>query len=166
MIELQFESKLRSPRERVWAWITSLEGISAEIWPFFRMTVPKHVRHITDLDVKPGAPLFRSYIFLFGFIPIDYSDLTLVEIEQGRGFVEESPMGSMKRWRHERRIVDCPTDPSAVLLIDRLTFQPRWARIAVGWFIRRVFEHRHRVLQERLHARQPALAADGSPRRR
>jgi ligand-binding SRPBCC domain-containing protein len=152
LISLQFESKLPIPRERVWAWITSLEGISAEMRPFFRMTTPKHVRNIADLDVKPGTPLFRSYFFLFGVLPIDYSDVTLIELEPGRGFVEESPMGSMKVWRHERRIVDCPTDSSAVLLVDRLTFQPRWARTVVGWFIRRVFEHRHKVLRERLRA--------------
>jgi ligand-binding SRPBCC domain-containing protein len=152
LIELRFESKLHSPRERVWAWITSLEGISAEMWPFFRMTVPRDVRHIADVDVKPGTPLFRSYILLFGLLPIDYSDLTLVDIDHGRGFVEESPMGSMRLWRHERRIVDCPADSSAVLLIDRLTFEPRWARPAVGWFIRRVFEHRHKVLRDRLDA--------------
>jgi hypothetical protein len=150
VISLQFESKLSSSRGRVWEWITSLEGISAEMWPWLRMTAPKHVRNIADLEMKPGTRLFRSYVFLFGILPIDYSDLTLLEFDPGRGFVEESPMGSMKLWRHERRVVDCPADSSAVLLVDRLTFQPRWAESLVGWFIRRVFEHRHKVLRERL----------------
>ena len=154
MISLQFESRLSAPRERVWDWIVSMDGISGEMWPILRMTTPRGVRRLADVDVKPGTRLFRSYVLLFGVLPIDWSDLTLLELERGRGFVEESPMGSMRRWRHERRIVDCPDDPSAVLLVDRLTFEPRWARTIVGWFVHRFFEHRHRRLRERA-ARDP-----------
>ncbi len=151
-ISLKFESKLSAPRERVWEWITSLEGISAEMWPFFLMTAPKQIRSIEDVGVKLGTPLFRSYVFLFGFLPIDYSDLTLIELQRGQGFVEQSHMGSMKLWRHERRILSDPSEPSAVLLVDNLTFQPRLARGVVSWFIRRVFEHRHAILRANLGA--------------
>ena len=59
-------------------------------------------------------------------------------------------MASMKLWRHERRIVPSPVDPTAVLLVDQLTFQPRKAKHLVGWFIRHFFGHRHDVLQARL----------------
>jgi len=69
-------------------------------------------------------------------------------------------MGTMELWRHERRIVDCPADASAVVLIDQLTFEPRWAGPAVGWFIRRVFEHRHAVLRK--HLGNPARGARGN----
>ena len=150
VISLRFESKLHVPATRVWEWITSIEGISAEMWPFFRMTTPKGIRSLNDLQIEPGVRMFRSYIFLFGFLPIDYSDMTLVELDPGWGFVEESPMGSMKLWRHERRIVPCPSDPGAVLLVDRLTFRPRIAQRFVGWFIRHVFTHRHKVLRTNL----------------
>ena len=37
MVSLSFESKLASPRGTIWDWITSVDGISAEIWPFFQM---------------------------------------------------------------------------------------------------------------------------------
>src|SRR5207245_4622033 len=37
---LRFESTLPAPLERVWEWITSVRGISAEMWPWLRMTVP------------------------------------------------------------------------------------------------------------------------------
>lgn len=147
VISLRFESKLQAPRERVWEWITSIRGISAEMWPFFRMTAPKGVSSLNDVQIKPGVRMFRSYVFLFGILPIDYSDMTLLELDVGQGFTEQSPMGSMKLWRHERRIVPCPSDPNAVLLVDQLTFQPRMARRLVGWFIRRVFVHRHEVLK-------------------
>jgi len=146
VVTLTFESTLFAPRECVWEWITSFEGISAEMWPLFRMTVPRRVRSLADVAVTPGSRLFRSWILLFGFLPIDYSDLTLLELEHGRGFVEESPMGSMRLWRHERRIVDGP-NPDAVVLRDRLTFEPRFARGLVRWFIGYAFTHRHAVLQ-------------------
>ena len=146
-ISFRFESKLRASTERVREWITSVKGISAEMWPYFRMTVPKGIVSLNDVDIKFGVRMFRSYVFLFGVLPIDYSDMTLVELNVGEGFIEQSPMGSMELWRHERRIVPCPSDPNAVLLVDQLTFQPRMAKRLVGWFIRRVFVHRHKVLK-------------------
>jgi hypothetical protein len=84
----------------------------------------------------------------------------LLELERGRGFVEESPMGSMRLWRHERRIVDAP-DPDAVVLSDRLTFEPRVARGLVRWFIRYAFTHRHAVL--RAHFPPPSATHAGDP---
>jgi ligand-binding SRPBCC domain-containing protein len=148
-VALRFESRLRAPRERVWEWITSVEGISAEMWPYFRMTVPRNARSLADLRPEPGVRMFRSYVFLFGFLPIDYSDMTLLELDMGHGFVEQSPMGSMKLWRHERRILPCPDEPGAVLLADQLRFRPRRARRLTRWFIGRVFVHRHAVLRAR-----------------
>src|SRR3990172_6737786 len=137
-ISLRFVSKLQAPKGNVWEWITSIEGISAEMWPFFRMTMPKGIRSLNDVQPNLGVRMFLSYVFLFGILPIDYSDMTLVELDSGQGFVEQSPMGSMKLWRHERRIVPCLSDPSAVLLVDQLTFRPRMAPRLIGWFIRRV----------------------------
>ena len=163
---MRFESRLSAPIEQVWAWITSVKGISAEIWPFFRMTSPKRITSLADIKIKPGTPMFRSYIFLFGFLPIDYSDMTLLELNAGGGFVEQSPMGSMKLWRHERQIVPCPSDPGAILLVDQLTFSPRMAKHLVRWFIRHVFIHRHKVLRARLGgAQQKAPADTAEPRR-
>jgi ligand-binding SRPBCC domain-containing protein len=149
-ITLHFESKLKAPRERVWDWITSIEGISTEMRPFFHMTTPRGVRSIADLHIEPGVRMFRSCISLFGFIPIGYSDMTLVELDPGHGFVEQSPMASMQFWRHERRIVPCLSVEDAVLLVDSITFRPRIAIRLVGRFMRLVFAHRHRVLRTNL----------------
>ena len=148
-VSLRFESRLVAPPERVWAWITSIEGISAEMWPYLRMTIPGGVRSLADVHPEPGAPLFRSWVLLFGVLPIDYSDLTLLELDPGRGFLEQSPMGSMTLWRHERRIVP-DSESGVVTLVDQLTFRPRLAKGLVRWFIRRVFTHRHRVLRANL----------------
>ncbi len=112
------------------------------------MTAPKGFESIEHSNVVLGKPLFRSKVFLFGFLPIDYSDITLIEFEKGSGFVEQSPMGSMKLWRHERRII--PT-PGGCKIIDHLTFEPKMASAFTGWFIRTVFKHRHNVLRKNLN---------------
>jgi ligand-binding SRPBCC domain-containing protein len=148
-ISLRFESRLHAPREAVWQWITSVHGISAELRPYLRMSAPRGVRSLTDLAFEPGRRLFRSRVYLFGLLPIDRSDLTLLELAPRRGFLEQSPVWSMRLWRHERRLLDCPGDPGAVVLTDQLSFTPRWTPRLVGWFLRRVFEHRHAVLRTR-----------------
>lgn len=160
VVSLHFESKLHACAENVWEWITSIKGIRAEMWPFFLMTAPKGVQSLSNVRVTPGVRMFRSYVFLFGVLPIDYSDMTLLELKDGQGFVEQSPMGSMRLWRHERRIVPCPSDSNAILLVDQLTFQPRMAKRLVGWFIRRVFIHRHNVLKANFGGAQPGAPAD------
>jgi ligand-binding SRPBCC domain-containing protein len=151
-ISLRFESKLQAPKASVWEWITSIEGISAEMWPYFRMTTPKGIRSLTDLKVNLGDRLFRSYVFLFGVLPIDYSDMTLIELDPGQGFVEQSPMGSMTLWRHERRLIPFPSEKGTVQLVDQLTFQPRFVSRFVGWFIKQVFVNRHKVLRAHFSA--------------
>ena len=163
-VSMRFESKLTAPPERVWEWIASVKGISEEMWPYFRMTAPRSVQSLADVQIRPGVPMFRSYVFLFGVLPIDYSDMTLLEFNNGVGFIEQSPMGSMTLWRHERQIVPHPSDPGAVMLVDQLTFRPRMARHLVTWFIRRVFTHRHKVLREHLGGAQPAAPGDGEKR--
>ncbi len=147
-ITLCYESRLRATDTRIWAWITSVDGIGRELRPWLRMTAPRRVRSLEDVRVRPGERLFRSYIFLFGVVPIDYSDMTLLQLDPGRGFVEQSPMASMALWRHERRIL--PGDDGTWRLVDRLTFRPRLAAPLTRWFIQRVFTHRHRVLRANL----------------
>jgi len=143
-VELTFRSELSAPRDRVWAWVASVEGISRELWPILRMTAPRGVKHIGDVPIEPGKPLFRSWVLLFGIVPIDRSDLTLLRLDEGSGFVEQSPMLSMSLWRHVRTL---ETDGERTVLTDRLTFRPRMATAVTRWFIATVFRHRHAVLR-------------------
>ena len=161
-MSLRFESKLMAPRERIWEWITSIDGISAEMRPLLRMTFPRHIRSLASLEIQPGVRLFRSYLLLFGILPIDYSDLSLLELRPGKGFIEQSPMGSMALWRHERYIEPCPSEPAALQLVDQLSFQPRMAPLLVAWFVRRFFAHRHKVLRANLEGVQQQAAPTGS----
>ncbi len=148
-VVLVFRSRLTASADAVWEWLTSVRGITTELRPILSMTAPSRIRSLSSVEFRPGARLFRSYVFLFCVLPIDYSDLTLLELRHGVGFVEESPMGSMRLWRHERWI-ETERDSDALLLTDKLTFEPRLARPLVTWFIKKVFEHRHAILRSHL----------------
>lgn len=146
-IELTFESEVAASPRRAWEHVTSFEGISQETRPYLRMTTPKGIKGLGDLEVTPGRPLFRSWLFLLGIFPAGRMLLTLITIEDGEGFVEKSPMTGMRLWCHDRRIV--PIE-SGCIIRDRLVFEPLWGRSIMSWFVRKLFEHRHSVLRQRL----------------
>lgn len=147
MPTLSFSSQLQASPQTAWQWITSVKGITREIMPLMRMSFPRGVSSLTDLMIEPGRPLFRSILYLGGLLPMDGSLLTLLELRPGEGFVEQSPMLSMKLWRHERSIT--PTNEGCTVT-DVLTFEPRFATPLVGWFVRQLFTHRHQVLRRYL----------------
>lgn len=147
MYELTFESKLCATKEQVWQWITSTAGITQETMPFLRMTFPKGTVSLTQATVQPGKRLCRSYLLFLGFIPFDYSDLTLMKIEPLVGFIEQSPMGTMKFWQHIRTIR--VLDNKSVILKDELTFQPRIFGTVVCWITKYFFQHRHKILRKK-----------------
>ena len=86
-------------------------------------------------------------VFLFGVLPVDYDDLTLVRVEPGRGFLEQSSLLTQRRWVHER-LLEAVTGGCRVT--DRIGFEPRApfggrAMRAVFHFF---FRHRHRRLAQ------------------
>jgi ligand-binding SRPBCC domain-containing protein len=133
--------------EAVWARVSTMEGVNHELRPLARMTYPKRAAGMRlDPAVVPlGERLFRSWVLLFGFLPVDYDDLTLVRIEPGRGFLESSRMLSQRRWTHERRL-----EPVAggCRVTDRIAFEPRLALLGRAFLpvFRFFFRHRHRRL--------------------
>jgi hypothetical protein len=123
----------------------SAEGINAELGPLLRMTVPRGVGSLDLQGLEPG-PLGRSWVLLFGLIPVDYDDIGLERIEPGRGFLERSTMLTQRLWEHERTI---EVAPGGATLVDRLAWEPRLP--LPGGLMRPVvaalFRHRHRQLQ-------------------
>ncbi len=85
-------------------------------------------------------------MLLFGVLPFDYDDLTLVSVEPGRGFHERSSMLSMRVWEHKRTIE--PAGEMACVVRDRLGFEPRLP-LPLGFVVRALFRHRHRRLARR-----------------
>jgi ligand-binding SRPBCC domain-containing protein len=143
---VQQESLLSATPDAVWDRVSTFEGINDELRPLMRMTAPARVRALEPDDVVLGERLFRSWVLLFGVVPIDYDDLTLVALEPGRGFHERSRMMSMRVWEHERRLT---AENGGCRVVDRLTFQPRMPGMGplLVRFIRLTFRHRHRRLR-------------------
>jgi ligand-binding SRPBCC domain-containing protein len=142
-------SRLDAPAERVWERVITPEGINEELMPLLRMTMPAEVQRLDPDTVPIGQRICRSWILLFGVLPFDYDDVTLVRLDPGRGFLERSPMLSQRWWEHERTLE--PDGPGACVVRDRLSFEPRLGLpgAAVEPLVRRVFRHRHRKLRKR-----------------
>ena len=116
-------SLLGASAEEVWAVVSTPEGVNAEFKPFLRMTFPPSVRSLDPDTVPLGERICRSWILLFGLLPVDYDDLVLVSVDPPRGFHERSSMLSQRVWEHERTIE--PLGDGGCRLTDRLRFEPR-----------------------------------------
>jgi ligand-binding SRPBCC domain-containing protein len=143
------ESLLSAPPEAVWARVSTFEGVNDELRPLMRMTAPPRIRRLGLSEVVLGERICRSWVLLFGLIPIDYDDLTLIALEPGRGFHERSRMLSMRVWEHERTLE--PDGASGCRVRDRLSFEPRVPGMGplLERIIRATFRHRHRRLRRR-----------------
>jgi ligand-binding SRPBCC domain-containing protein len=145
---VQLESLLVASPETVWERVSTFEGVNDELAPVLRMTAPASVRRLDPSEVVLGERIFRSWVLLFGVLPIDFDDLTLVALEPGRGFQERSRMLSMSVWEHERTI---EPNGSGCRVRDRLRFEPRLP--GSGPLLERIvgatFRHRHRRLRRR-----------------
>jgi ligand-binding SRPBCC domain-containing protein len=150
--EIVTRSRLDAAPADVWAWITTWAGINDELRPWLRMTAPRLVRERGLAELVVGERLCRSWILALGVIPIDYDDITVVRVDEGRGFLERSPMLSQSLWEHERTLE--PAD-SRCLITDRVRYQPRGpipAR-ALRPVLAAIFRHRHRRLRRHFGGR-------------
>jgi ligand-binding SRPBCC domain-containing protein len=141
--------------DQVWARVSTIEGVNDELMPLARMTLPRQYAGMRlDPAIVPlGERAFRSWILLFGVVPIDFDDLTLLRIEPGRGFLERSPMLSQRVWVHERSLE--PVD-GGCRVTDRIRFEPRLPVLGPVLLpvFRFFFHHRHRRLGRFFGARE------------
>jgi len=140
---IEVSSRLDAPPDAVWERVITPEGINDELGPWLRMTVPGGSFDLNEVEL--GKPIGRSWVLLLGVIPVDYDDLTLVELDRGRGFVEQSRMLSQCAWQHRRTIR--PAE-GGTLITDSVGWEPRLplpARSLRPLFAR-LFRHRHRRL--------------------
>jgi hypothetical protein len=142
-------SRLEADAATLWDRVTTPDGINDEMRPYLRMTIPRGVERLDPESVEVGERIGRSWILLFGLIPFDYDDPTLVRLEPGRGFLERSQMLSQRSWEHERTVE--PDPRGGCLITDRVRWEPRLGlpgaplRPLIGWF----FRHRHSRLRRR-----------------
>lgn len=145
--EITVSSRLGATPAQVWDRVITPEGIRDEMHPYLRMTLPPGVERLDPESIEIGKKIGRSWILLFGLLPFDYDDITLVRLDPGRGFLERSQMLSQRVWEHERTLE--PTAEGGCLITDRVSWQPRLGlpasplRPVIGWF----FGHRHKRLQ-------------------
>ena len=142
------QSLLPATPETVWERVSTFEGVNDELGPVLRMTAPARVRRLDPSEVVLGERIFRSWVLLFGVLPIDYDDLTLVALEPGRGFHERSRMLSMRVWEHERTLT---AEGAGCRVSDRLSFEPRLPGMGplLERIVRATFRHRHARLRRR-----------------
>lgn len=156
--EVAVSSELEAGAEAVWARAIDPAGINDELRPLLRMTVPRGAEDFGLDDPEPGH-IGRSWILLFGLVPFDYDDITVVRAEPGRGFLERSSMLSMRLWEHERTLE--PLGEGRCRVSDRLAWEPRLP-LPGSWLrplIHTIFKHRHRRLR-----RATTLQADATRR--
>lgn len=144
--DVEVSSALATDAAATWERIASIAGVTDELHPWLRMTHPPGIDQIDLAAVPLGRRWFRSRILLFGVIPVDYDDLTIVELEPGRRFLERSRMLSLRVWQHERTVE--PEHSGGCRVTDRLTFEPRRLvpRPLARLIVRALFRHRHRRL--------------------
>jgi ligand-binding SRPBCC domain-containing protein len=142
-----FSTPLRAAAEKVWAHASTFAGVNQELWPWACMTYPATVPRLTPKTVPLGRTAFRSWILLFGFIPVDYDDFTLVKLEPERGFSEVSRLFSVRQWTHCRTLQQ--TDGGCIVT-DEITLSPRLP--GTDWLLavvyRLMFAWRHRRLRQ------------------
>jgi hypothetical protein len=149
--EITVSSELAAEAEKVWARAIDPRGINDELRPLMRMTVPRGLTDFGLANPEPGH-IGRSWILLFGVIPFDYDDLTIVRFEPGRSFLERSSMLSMRLWEHERTLE--PLGEDRCRITDRVAWEARLP-FPASWLrplILAVFEHRHRRLRRARYA--------------
>jgi ligand-binding SRPBCC domain-containing protein len=146
-------SVVSAPPARVWDRVASFEGVNDELMPIVRMTCPAEHRRIDPATVPLGRPWFRSWLLLFGVLPIDWDHLKLVAIDPPHGFHEDSTMLSQRRWVHRRTLE--PAD-GGTRVTDRIEFEPRVP--LVGGALRALFAivFRHRPARLAAHFRKGA----------
>jgi hypothetical protein len=143
MASVERSSLVPAPAADVWARAVTPEGINDEFWPWLTMSIPAGASGVTIDTLEVGQPVGRCWLRLFGILPVDYDDLTIVELEPGRRFLEQSRLFSAPQWQHER-VVE-PADETSTRLTDRLEFTPRRGFGLLGpHLIRLIFWNRHR----------------------
>jgi len=158
----KFRTPLRASADQVWAHASTFVGVNRELWPLVRMTFPPAMGRLTPAAFPLGQTAFRSWLLLFGLVPVDFDDIMLVELEPGRGFHEVSQTFNLRQWRHRRTVT--PAGEGCIVQ-DEITLVPRWRWTGglLAWVYQRVFELRHRSLRRLFGAGRPAPGPNRVP---
>ena len=136
-------SRIGSGADTVWEGVSGLDGVNLEMGPWLRMTAPGGAKLAeatggSVLDLKLSGPLG---------LPLGRYPLELKEIDEGRGFTEQTWMFPFLLWQHERVIE--PGGEGVTFVTDRLGWKWRAGILdgIVTFGVRAFFNHRHRRLR-------------------
>jgi hypothetical protein len=146
--DVEVTSVVHAEPQAVWDRIASVAGVNHELGPWLRMTAPPEVEGIDVAGVPLGRRWFRSWVLLARVLPVEYDDLTIVELEPGRRFLERSTMLTLRVWQHERILEGEGAGAPRTRVTDRLTFTTRRGvpKALATRIVRFLFRHRHRRL--------------------
>ncbi len=146
---IDITSRVPRPVQELWPIVSSAAGVNAELKPLVSMTFPKDGFDFSEAPVD--QPLFKSWILLFGFLPIDRHTFVLHEVGPSH-FIETSHTLLQKHWRHERYLTaqgDSTDVRDVVTVIPRVAFMtPLTNRIVAT-----IFRNRHKQLARLYPAR-------------
>ncbi len=153
--EFRITSRLNADAATVWSTVCQMDQVNRELGPWFKMTAPRPGLVLDDPEQPVGERRFRSWLLLFGVLPVDYDDLVLQSVEPGRAFHERSSMLSQRAWNHDRTV---DPDGDGCVVTDEVSWEPRFP--GAGALMRlvapRLFRWRHRRLRQRFGHRAPA----------
>jgi ligand-binding SRPBCC domain-containing protein len=140
--------------EDVLATIT-LSGVNAELWPLVQMTAPSQWANTPLAQWPEKQELFKSWILLFGVLPIDRHAFCLQSVMPGRGFVETSSSTVNAQWNHTRTVTPIA---GGCRVTDTVAYQSRVSLL--GYLLRPtyqlVFWWRHRRIRAKFGGRASA----------
>ncbi len=125
----------------------TMEGVNRELAPLVSMTAPPDWRQKPITQWPARQQLFKSWVLLFGFLPIDRHSFYFDAIDPASGFSEASSSTMNRIWRHRRTlesIDDCTRVTDEVEFEGRIPF--------LFWLVmpvyKAVFRRRHDVLRQ------------------
>lgn len=150
----EVSSILPVPPSAFWASAT-FAAVNAELAPWVRMTAPAAWRARPLHDWPAGEHLFRSWILLFGFLPVDLHDFFLENITPDVGFAERSTSAMNRIWDHDREVL---AHADGCRVTDRVRYESRLplAGALLLPVYRAIFSGRHRYLRRRYHGSAPS----------
>ena len=119
--EFEISSELNATPSLLWDAAVTPANINREFRPVLRMTFPKGTRRITE-PLVINQTKFRSWLLLFGVLPIEYDDLAFSRVIEGQMFHERSSMFFARTWEHIRRITP---EECGSRLTDTIRFEPK-----------------------------------------
>jgi hypothetical protein len=146
MFHINVQTIIFKERSIIWKRVSCFSGVNEELYPLMQMTCPDPTLQLTSQLIS-NKPLFRSWLLLFGFIPIDYDLIGITDCKEGHSFSERSSMGLMSKWHHDRFLHELNDNQTQV--VDKLSFISRipFTGFILSFIVRMLFKYRHYKLK-------------------